>query len=102
MNKRKVEFEVDVNKFAAWVAVAAPVLGGLWWIWNAGETHELVEAMPPPPDLHLTESLVEQLAEGQRQLQQEEQLRQELWGESYRKKISSMADEYDEKNALEQ
>jgi hypothetical protein len=102
MNKRKVEFEVDVNKFAAWVAVAAPVLGGLWWIWNAGETHALVEAMPPPPDLHSTESLVEQLAEGQIKLQREETLRQELWGKDYRKKISSMVDEHNEQNAPEQ
>jgi hypothetical protein len=105
MNKRKVEFELDINKLAAWVAVAAPILGGLWWIWNAHETHELVEAMPPPPDLHSTESLVKQLAEGQLKLQQDEQLRQELWGESYRKKISSMVDEYDEqkqRNDLEQ
>jgi hypothetical protein len=42
MSKRKVEFELDVNKLAAWVAVIVPVVGGLWWIWNAGETHELV------------------------------------------------------------
>jgi len=99
MEKRKVEFELDVNKLAAWIAVIVPVIGGLWWIWDAGKTHDLVKVMPPPPDLHSTESLVEQLAEGQRQLQQEEVLRQELWGESYRKKISSMVDEYDERNA---
>ena len=105
MEKRKVEFELDVNKLASWGAVIATVLGALWWIVSAQTTHETVAAMPPPAQLESTEQLVKDLAKGRkevnegiRQLQLEEKLRKELWGESYRKKISSIVDEYDNKD----
>lgn len=94
MNKRKVEFELDINKLAAWVAVIAPVIGGLWWIYDVADTSSdtaaLVKAMPPPPALNSTESLVKQLSKGQIQLQKEEEFRQVLWGKDYRKKISGL------------
>ena len=44
-------------------------------------------------DAEESHTIVEQLAEGQMQLQQEEQLRQELWGDNYRKKITKILDE---------
>ena len=81
MQKHKVEFEFDPLKALAAIAtIASVVTVGYYmasWFDDAEESH----------------TIVEQLAEGQMQLQQEEQLRQELWGDNYRKKITKILDE---------
>ncbi len=44
MEKRKVEFELDVNKLAAWIAVIGGVVGALgasWWFFDAQGKHNL-------------------------------------------------------------
>jgi len=104
MKKHRVEFDFDLNKVAAGVSVVTAVGFVGWWFFTAHATHLIVSEMPSPPELHSQkeeihdhERILEKLAEGQLQLQNEEKLRQELWGESYRKKISSIVEEYDEK-----
>jgi hypothetical protein len=108
MEKRKVEFELDVNKLASYVAVITALGLIAWWFISAHLTHGMVGAMPPPIIQEQQTDLLDSLAKGQKsvndgikQLQQEETLRKQLWGESYRKKISRMVDDYDKQNALE-
>ena len=80
MEKRKVEFEFDpIKALAAVATIASVITAGYYvasWFDDAEESH----------------TIVEQLAEGQIQLQQEEQLRQELWGDNYRNKITKILD----------
>jgi len=84
MEKRKVEFEFEPLKALAAIAtIASVVTAGYYaasWFDDAGESH----------------TIVEQLAQGQLQLQKEEELRQELWGDNYRKKITKILDKENE------
>jgi len=106
MEKRKVKFEMDVHKLASYVSIITALGLILLWFVFAHLTHVRADAMPAPIIQKQQTDLLTSLAEGRksvndgiRQLQQEETLRKELWGESYRKKISSMVDDYDKQNA---
>ena len=100
MNKQKVEFEFEPMKVLGALATISAILAAGYaiasWIDDAEESHETVEAMPSPPIIQQqteTEDALETLAKGQLQLQQQEMLRQEIWGPNYRKKISEILDE---------
>ena len=101
MNKKKVEFEFEPMKVLGALATISAILAAGYaiasWIDDAEESHETVKAMPPPLVLTQqqseTEEALETLAKGQLQLQQQEMLRQEIWGPNYRKKISEILDD---------
>jgi len=72
MEKRKIDFELDVNKLAAWIAVIGGLvtaLGASWWIFAARQTHEIVESMPPPPILQSHQPRIEALEKNNEEYQ---------------------------------
>jgi len=107
MNKKKVEFEFNPMRLIAAIGtVLAVVTAGYAmasWIDDAEESHRRADMAPPPPYYEAleeeqddTNTTLDLLKENQLQLQQQEILRQELWGPNYRKKISEILDEEDE------
>jgi len=81
MEKRKIEFELDVNKFASWSTVIVAIIGvGLWFL-SAQSTHNKVDDMPPPPSLHLTEKLVKAHHPRIKSLERNNEEYQDLWAQ---------------------
>ena len=111
MEKKKVEFEFDpvslgvkVIAFLGGVGTIIALLiyghAASSWIDDAEESHQRADSAPPPPyyaaleeEQDETNNTLDLLKENQLQLQQQEILRQELWGPNYRKKISEILDE---------
>jgi H+/gluconate symporter-like permease len=99
--KKKVEFEINPAKVMGWMATIIGVLTAGYamasWIDDAEEAHELAASAPPPPyyealetEQEETESTLDLLKQNQLQLQQQEIIRQEIWGDNYKQRINEV------------
>ena len=104
--KKKVEFEFNPAKVMGWIATIIGITTAGYamasWIDDAQEAHELAGAAPPPiyyvtleEEQDDTETTLELLKENQLQLQQQEIVRQEIWGENYKQRINEVLNQSD-------
>ena len=100
MNK-KVEFEFNPTRAMGWIATLIGILTAGYamasWIDDAGEAHVIALAAPPPPyydaleaEQDETDETLELLKKNQLLLQQQEIVRQEIWGENYKQRIGEV------------
>ncbi len=104
MEKRKVEFEFSPARWLGSVAtIAAVVTAGYAmasWIDDAEEAHNKAHIAPAPPyyiqlekEQDDTDETLEVLKKNQVLLQQQEIIRQEIWGENYKQRINDVLNE---------
>ncbi len=100
MNK-KVEFEFNPVRVMGWIATLIGILTAGYamasWIDDAEEAHVIALAAPPPPyydaleaEQDETDETLEVLKKNQVLLQQQEIIRQEIWGENYKRRIGEV------------
>ena len=101
MEKRKVEFEFSPARWLGSVAtIAAVVTAGYAmasWIDDAQEAHAMAIEAPPPlyydaleEEQDETDETLDLLKKNQLLLQQQEIIRQEIWGENYKQRIGEV------------
>ena len=104
--KKRVEFEFNPARVMGWVATLIGITTAGYamasWIDDAQEAHEKAKASPSPPyyvtleeERDDTETTLELLKENQLQLQQQEIVRQEIWGENYKQRINEVLNQND-------
>ncbi len=106
MDKRKVEFEFSPSR---WLTVLGTIAGVVTagyamasWIDDAEEAHTLAIEAPPPPyydalenEQDETDETLDLLKKNQLLLQQQEIVRQEIWGENYKQRIGEVLNQSD-------
>jgi hypothetical protein len=104
--KKKVEFEFNPAKVMGWIATIIGILTAGYamasWIDDAEEAHVIALAAPPPPyydalenEQDETDKTLDLLKKNQLLLQQQEIVRQEIWGENYKQRINEVLNQND-------